>query len=60
MESFVSPLLLKKIDTMDISDVDKQIMKQLMNLEIEYGSNRNTADVKIKKFREVIARGLND
>ena len=60
MDSFINPLLIKKINSMKIPDNEKLTMKKLLNIEFEMGSEPGISDKKVKKFREELARGANE
>ncbi len=60
MDSYINPLLIKKINSMKIPDNEKITMKKLLNIEFEMGSESAISDKKVKKFREELSRGANE
>jgi len=54
MIQYISPLVAKKIESMDLDKNIKEILEELIKIEASYGDNHSVKKQKIKNFRETI------
>lgn len=60
MSTTVNPLVIKEIDSLNTNEKTKEIIKELIRIEIEYGSENKTSKLKESQYRKIISKGVND
>lgn len=54
----INPLVVDKIDSMDIDENRKKLILTLFERQLNYGSDSKTKQNRVKNFRELILKGM--
>jgi len=60
MTTYLNPLVIKMIDSLDDDETTKEVLKELIELEATYGSEKRNAKLKESECRKIVTKGMKE